>query len=91
MNKSELIDAVAAKAGTTKSEAADVIAAFEEVVTEALRRGEKVQLSGFLTFETTRRAARTGRNPRTGETVQIPAATVPKVKIGKTLKDAVGG
>jgi DNA-binding protein HU-beta len=67
----------------------EVLAAFEGVVTEAVASGEKVQLPGFLTFEQAHRAARTGRNPATGAEIQIPAAKVPKVKVGKTFKDAV--
>jgi DNA-binding protein HU-beta len=68
----------------------EVLTAFEGVVTQAVASGEKVQLPGFLTFEQAQRAARTGRNPATGQEIQIPAATVPKVKVGKSFKDAVG-
>jgi DNA-binding protein HU-beta len=69
---------------------AELLTAFEGVVTQAVASGEKVQLPGFLTFEQAQRAARTGRNPATGQEIQIPAATVPKVKVGKSFKDAVG-
>jgi DNA-binding protein HU-beta len=90
MNKAELVNAIAQKTGQTASAVGEVLTAFEGVVTQAVASGEKVQLPGFLTFEQSQRAARTGRNPATGAEIQIPAATVPKVKIGKSFKDAVG-
>ena len=69
----------------------ETLSAFEAVVTEAVAGGDKVQLPGFLTFDRAERAARTGRNPATGKEISIPAATVPRVKAGKSFKDAVGG
>jgi DNA-binding protein HU-beta len=90
MNKAELVNAIAQKTGQTASAVGEVLTAFEGVVTQAVASGEKVQLPGFLTFEQSQRAARTGRNPATGAEIQIPAATVPKVKVGKSFKDAVG-
>jgi DNA-binding protein HU-beta len=89
MNKAELVSAVAEKSGQSAAAVGSVLAAFEEVVTGTVAGGEKVQLAGFLSFEQAHRAARTGRNPATGAEIQIPAATVPKVKIGKAFKDAV--
>lgn len=90
MNKTDLVNAIAEKTGQPSSAVGEVLAAFEGVVTQAVASGEKVQLPGFLTFERAQRAARTGRNPATGAEIQIAAATVPKVKVGKTFKDAVG-
>ncbi|HVM54124.1 MAG TPA: HU family DNA-binding protein [Acidimicrobiales bacterium] len=90
MNKAELVSAIAEKTGQSQSTVGDVLSAFEAVVTSAVAGGTKVQIPGFLSFEKAERAARTGRNPATGEEMQIPAATVPKVKIGKSFKDAVG-
>ena len=89
MNKSELVSAIAEKTGQTASTVNDVLGAFEAVITSAVAGGDKVQLPGFLSFEKAERAARTGRNPSTGEEMQIPASTVPKVKVGKSFKDAV--
>ena len=89
MNKVELIAAVAAKAGLSKKDAEKAIAAVVESIEEALVKGDKVQLIGFGSFEVKNRAARTGRNPKTKETIQIPAARVPVFKAGKALKDKV--
>ena len=89
MNKTEYVDAVAAAAGVTKAEAAKVVAASLEVITKALKKGNSVQLTGFGTFEVTKRAARTGRNPATGKEIKIAASKAPKFKAGKALKDAV--
>ena len=89
MNKTELIAAVAAKTGMTKKDAERVINATFETVTEALVKGDKVQVSGFGIFEVKTREARVGRNPRTKETIQIPATRLPAFKASKTLKDAV--
>ena len=89
MNKAELVSAVAEKTGQSQSSVGEVLSAFESVVTAAVVGGDKVQIPGFLTFEKSARAARTGRNPATGEEMQIPASTVPKVKVGKSFKDAV--
>jgi DNA-binding protein HU-beta len=90
MNKAELVSAIAEKSGQSQSTVSDVLSAFEAVVTSTVAGGDKVQIPGFLSFEKSERAARTGRNPSTGEEMQIPAATVPKVKVGKSFKDAVG-
>ncbi|MGK2950600.1 MAG: HU family DNA-binding protein [Acidimicrobiales bacterium] len=89
MNKAELVSAVAEKSGQSAAAVGSVLAAFEDVVTGAVAGGEKVQIPGFLSFERSERAARTGRNPATGAEIQIAAATVPKVKVGKSFKDAV--
>ncbi len=89
MNKAELVSAVAEKSGQTAAAVGSVLSAFEEVVTGAVAGGDKVQIPGFLSFERSERAARTGRNPATGAEIQIAAATVPKVKVGKSFKDAV--
>ena len=89
MNKTELVAAVAEKVGLTKKDAERVINATVETVTETLVKGEKVQLSGFGNFEVKAREARVGRNPRTKETIQIPATRLPAFKASKALKDAV--
>ena len=89
MNKVELVAAMAEKAELTKVDAEKALKAFIDVVTEEMKNKGKVQLVGFGTFETTERAARTGRNPKTGETIEISASTSPKFKAGKALKDAV--
>ncbi len=89
MNKSELVDAIADKAGVTKTDADAVLKAFEDVVTDQVaKRGDKITLSGFVTFERTYRKARTGRNPQTGETIQVPGANAMKVSAGSKLKAA---
>jgi DNA-binding protein HU-beta len=89
MNKAELVNAIAEKSGQPSAAVGSVLQAFEEVVTGAVAGGGKVQMPGFLSFERAERAARTGRNPATGAEIQIAAATVPKVKVGKSFKDAV--
>ncbi len=89
MNKSELVSAIAEKTGQSQGAVNDVLSAFEDVVTGAVAGGDKVTLPGFLTFDKSERAARQGRNPATGETINIAAATVPRVKAGKSFKDAV--
>ena len=89
MNKSDLIAAIAAKTGETKKDAEATLNAFVDVVTEALVKGEKVQLVGFGTFEVRKRAARKGRNPQTKEEIKIPASKAPVFKAGKALKDLV--
>ena len=89
MTKAELIAAIATQTGLSKKNAAAAVDAFTNSVANALKRGEKVQLVGFGSFGTVKRAARTGRNPQTGATVQIPASVAPKFKAGKALKDAV--
>ena len=89
MNKAELIAAVAENAELTKKDAEKAVKAFIEVVTDELKKGEKVQVVGFGTFEVAERAAREGRNPQTGETMTIAACKAPKFKAGKALKDAI--
>ncbi|MEZ4358418.1 MAG: HU family DNA-binding protein [Eubacteriales bacterium] len=89
MNKTELIAAVAEKSGCTKKDADSIVTSVIDVITDALKKGEKVQLVGFGTFETKNRAARVGLNPRTKETINIPASKVPTFKSGKALKDAI--
>lgn len=89
MNKTELIGQVAAETGMTKKDAEKVVNAFFATVEGALKAGEKVQLVGFGTFEVRSRQARKGRNPRTGEEINIPATRIPAFKVGKALKDAV--
>ena len=91
MNKTELVDAIVNDAKVTKKEAEAVVNAFTANVTKALKKGDKVTLIGFGTFEVGKRSARTGRNPQTGETIKIKAAKTPKFKAGKALKDAVNG
>lgn len=88
MNKTDLVNAVAAK-GLTKKDAAVAVDAVFGAIEGALVKGDKVQLIGFGTFETRERAAKEGRNPRTGETIKIAATKVPAFKAGKALKDAV--
>ena len=89
MNKTELVASVAEKAELSKKDAEKAVAAMLESVEKALKAGDKVALVGFGTFEVKERAARTGKNPRTGEAVKIPAARVPVFKAGKGLKDVV--
>ncbi len=89
MNKSELVAAVAAAAEMSKKDAEKALSAFTATVTEELKKGEKVQLVGFGTFEVSERAARTGRNPATGAAMEIKASKAPKFKAGKALKDAI--
>jgi DNA-binding protein HU-beta len=89
MNKTELIAATAERAGLTKKDAERAVNAAIDAVIAALVAGEKVQIAGFGGFEAKKREARTGRNPHTKETIQIPATRVPAFKASKTLKDAV--
>lgn len=89
MNKAELIQAVAARADVSKKDAETVIAATLEAITAALQDGDKVQLVGFGSFEVKKRAERLGRNPKTKESIKIPASKVPAFKAGKALKDAI--
>lgn len=91
MNKTELIAAVAERAEMSKKDAETAVTATIDVIAESLRKGEKVQLVGFGSFEVKKRAARVGRNPKTKEPIEIPASTVPVFKAGKVLKDTVGG
>ncbi len=89
MNKSDFIDAIASNADVTKSTAAKVVNSFIDVVGDTMSNGDSITLVGFGTFLVRDRQARTGRNPQTGETMQIPAAKVPAFKAGKALKDKV--
>ena len=89
MNKSELVVALSEKMGTSKKSAEESLNAFIEVVTDALVKGDKVQLVGFGSFEVRKRAARKGRNPQTKEEIKIPASKSPVFKAGKALKDTV--
>ncbi len=89
MNKTELIEAIAKETKLTKKDAGAALDAFTKAVTVALKKGDKVQLIGFGTFETAKRAARTGRNPQSGKEIKIPASRSAKFKAGKALKDAV--
>lgn len=91
MNKAELVEAIAADCDVTKSVVQDILKAFEDVVVENVSKGEKIVLSGFLSFERVERKARTARNPQTGEAIQVPASRAPKVSIGTTFKKAVKG
>ena len=90
MNKAELVEEVANQTGLTRKASREAIDAMTSVVTDALARGEKVTLVGFGTFQVRERKARRGRNPQTGETIQIAAKKVPRFKSGKGLKEAVG-
>ena len=89
MNKTELIAAIAEKTELSKKDAEKALKAFTDVVADELKKGEKVQLVGFGTFEVSERAAREGRNPATGETIKIKKSVAPKFKAGKALKDSV--
>ena len=89
MNKTELIAAVAEKTDLSKKDADAAVSAVLGAITDALKAGDKIQLVGFGTFEVRNRAAKQGRNPRTGETMTVPASKVPAFKAGKALKDAV--
>ncbi|MCR5666293.1 MAG: HU family DNA-binding protein [Eubacterium sp.] len=89
MNKTELVAAIADKTELSKKDVEATVKAFTEVVTEELKKENKIQLVGFGTFEVSKRAARTGRNPQTKEEIKIPASKAPKFKAGKALKDAV--
>ena len=89
MNKSDLVDAIADASGLSKADAGRALDATVDTITSALKSGQSVSLVGFGTFTVRDRAARTGRNPRTGETIQIAASKNPAFKAGKALKDAV--
>ena len=91
MNKTELVAAMADQTGLTKKDVEAVLKAFTYVVSGELKKGGKVQLVGFGTFEVSERAAREGRNPQSGEPMKIAASKAPKFKAGKALKDAVNG
>lgn len=89
MNKSELVDAVADQAELSKNDVQRTLDAILDTITETVKRGEKVSITGFGNFEQRERAARTGRNPQTGEEMQVPASKAPAFKPGKAFKDAV--
>ena len=89
MTKGDLIDKVVDEAGVSKKAAGIAVQAVLDGITDALKKGQKISLVGFGTFSVSKRAARTGRNPATGATINIPARNVPKFKAGKALKDAV--
>ena len=89
MNKTELVDAVSSQTGSAKTDAARAVDAVLDAISNALKAGDSVALVGFGTFAVKERAARSGRNPRTGETIEIAAAKMPVFKAGKGLKDAV--
>ena len=89
MNKAELIDAVAEEAGISKAAAAKAVDSFTSAISKSLKKGKKVTLVGFGTFSVSKRKARKGRNPRTGEAIKIPAGKTPKFSAGKALKQAV--
>ena len=89
MNKADLVAAMAEKAGVSKKDAEASLKAFTDVVAEESKKGEKIQLVGFGTFEVSERAARTGRNPQTGAEMTIAASKAPKFKAGKALKDSL--
>ena len=89
MNKTELVAAIAEKTELSKKDAEKALKAFTDVVAEELKKGEKIQLVGFGTFEVAERPARDGRNPLTGKAMKIPASKSPKFKAGKALKDSV--
>jgi DNA-binding protein HU-beta len=91
MNKNELVSAVGAAAGLSSSDAAKAVDSVFDEITRALKAGDTVQMTGFGSFSVAHRAARQGRNPRTGDTIQIAASEQPKFKAGKGLKDAVNG
>ena len=89
MNKAELVDAVAGAANLSKADAARAVDAMVDTITTALKKGQQVSVVGFGTFSVKHRSARSGRNPRTGDTINIAASNVPGFKAGKALKDAV--
>ncbi|MBN1239165.1 MAG: HU family DNA-binding protein [Gammaproteobacteria bacterium] len=89
MNKAELVDAVAGAANLSKADAGRAVDAMVDTITKALKKGQQVSVVGFGTFSVKHRSARSGRNPRTGDTIKIAASNVPGFKAGKALKDAV--
>ena len=89
MNKAELVEALAKETGATKKAAEQSLNAITEIISKSLKKGDKVQLVGFGSFEVRKRAARKGRNPQTGEEIKIASSTVPVFKAGKALKDTV--
>jgi len=91
MNKGEMITLAAAKSGVSKKETKEVVDALVDLVGDVLKGGDTIQIAGFGTFKVSERAARQGRNPKTGETIQIAASRSPSFKAGKALKDKVNG
>ena len=91
MNKNDLVGKIAQETGVTKTTATKSLDTIVSCITDAMAKGDSVQLVGFGTFQPVKRAARTGRNPQTGKAIKIPAKTVPQFKPGKTLKEAVAG
>jgi DNA-binding protein HU-beta len=91
VNKAELVEAIVADSGANKNTVAEVLKSLEDVVVGNVAKGEKIVLSGFLSFERVERKARTARNPQTGEAIQVKASRAPKVSIGSTFKKAVKG
>lgn len=89
MNKQELITAISEQAGLSKTDAGKALEALTGTIADAMKKGDKVQLVGFGTFDTVKKAAREGKNPATGEKIKIPACVAPKFKAGKALKDLV--
>ena len=89
MNKTEFVGAIANSTGLSKTDAANAVDAMFDTITDALKSGDKVSLVGFGTFQVRERAARQGRNPKTGELINIPAGKTPAFKAGKALKDAI--
>lgn len=89
MNKNELVNNIANESGLTKKDVETVVNGVLDEITSALKQNDKVQFVGFGTFETRERSSRTGRNPQTGETIEIPASTVPAFRAGNKLKEAV--
>ncbi len=91
MNKAQLVEAIAKEANTSKKDAEAMLKAYVDIVTKTVKKGDKVQLVGFGTFEQRKRAARKGKNPKTGETIKIAAAKVPVFRAGAAFKAAVNG
>jgi DNA-binding protein HU-beta len=91
VNKTELIEAIAAKTGASKVAVGEIIGALEETVTASVKKGEKVVITGFISFDRVERKARTARNPQTGEPIQVKASRAPKVTIGAAFKKAIKG
>ncbi len=89
MNRSELVSAIAESTSLKKKDVENVLKSFTDIVTDSLKKGDKIQLVGFGTFEVGERSARTGRNPKTGEEIKIAASKTPKFKAGKALKDII--
>ncbi|BED93059.1 MAG: HU family DNA-binding protein [Candidatus Paraimprobicoccus trichonymphae] len=89
MNKADLVSKIAEKSGLTKKDSESALTSFVEAISEALAQDDKVQIIGFGTFERRKREKRTGRDPRSGEPIEIPASNIPAFRAGKTFKDAV--